>query len=104
MGVQKDHLFPFMTINGSKFFLQDGTSCHTTKKVMAFLKEEDEFTVTDWHKNSPDLSPIENVWAHMKLKLKSRKLKNLQKLKTAITTMWVDDMPHDYFKKFCINA
>jgi hypothetical protein len=39
-----------------------------------------------------DLNPIENVWAHMKLKLKSKKLKNLQELKTAITTMWVDDM------------
>jgi hypothetical protein len=27
------------------------------------------------------------------------KLKNLQQLKTAINTMWVDDMPYDYFKK-----
>jgi hypothetical protein len=53
----------------------------------------------DWHKNSPDLNPIKNVWTHMKLKLKSRKLKNLQELKTVITTMWVDDMPYDYFKK-----
>jgi hypothetical protein len=68
---------------------------------MASLKEkEDEFTVTDWHKYLPVLNPIENVWAHMMLKLKSRKLKNLQELNTAITAMWVDDMPYDYFKKF----
>jgi hypothetical protein len=35
----------------------------------------------------------------MKLRLKSRKLKNLQELKTAITSLWVYDMPNAYFKK-----
>jgi hypothetical protein len=74
MSVLKDHLFPFMDINGSKFFLQDGAPCHTSKRVMAFLKEkEDDSTVMDWPGNLPDLNPIENVWAHMKLKLKSKK-------------------------------
>ncbi len=67
---------------------------------MAFLNEkEDKFTVMDWPWNSPNLNPIENLWAHMKLRLKSRKLKNLQELKTAITSLWVDDMPDAYFKK-----
>jgi hypothetical protein len=32
MGMQKDHLFPFMTIHGSEFFLQDGAPCHTSKR------------------------------------------------------------------------
>jgi septum formation topological specificity factor MinE len=100
MGVLKDHLFPFMDIHGSTFFLQDGAPCHTSKRVMAYLREkEDEFTVLDWPGNSPDLNPIENVWAHMKLKLKSKKVKNMKELKAAITTMWVEDMPHAYFQK-----
>ncbi len=78
MGMLKDHLFPFIDIHGSKVFLQDGAPCHTSKRAMVYLKEkEDEFTVMDWPGNSPDLNPIENVWAHIKLKLKSKKLKNL---------------------------
>jgi arsenate reductase-like glutaredoxin family protein len=100
MGVLEDHLFPFIESHGSKYFLQDGAPCHTSKKVMAFLKEkEDSFTVLDWPGNSPDLNPIENVWAYMKGKLKSMVPKNTQELKRAITTMWENEMPLDYFQK-----
>lgn len=98
--VLQDHLFPFMQIHGSKFFLQDGAPCHTSKKVMAFLREKEEsFSIMDWPGNSPDLNPIENVWSYMKLKLKSMHLKNMGELKQAITSMWVNEMPHDYLKK-----
>ena len=99
MGVLQDKLFPFMKFHGCSHFLQDGAPCHKSKKVMALLNQQ-EFQVMDWPGNSPDLNPIENVWAEMKRKLKKdHMITSLPLLIRAIKMMWVRDLPPKYFKK-----
>ena len=49
-------------------FMQDNSGIHTAKLVRAFLKDHD-WTIAKHPAYSPDLNPIEYVWAYMKQKL-----------------------------------
>jgi transposase len=86
--VLEHHLLPFMPIHGATHFLQDGAPCHTSKKVKEFLQAK-EVEVMDWPGNSPDLNPIENMWKHMKNKLKKKTITSVTVLKEEITKLWV---------------
>jgi transposase len=65
----EEYLFPWIERLGATKFLQDGVQCHTSKKMMASLREKKN-SVMDWPVNSLDLNPIENLWAIMKARLK----------------------------------
>jgi len=99
MEVLRSHLLPWMARLGATKFLQDGAPCHTAKKVKAFLKEKN-VSVMDWPGNSPDLNPIENLWAIMKRRLKKLpNISSLPLLMRAIRIMWTRDLPISLMKK-----
>jgi len=56
-------------------FQQDNARPHTAKRTVQFLEaltRKHGLTVMDWPANSPDLSPIEELWAHLKHELRER--------------------------------
>lgn len=66
---------------------QDNASCHTANIAEAYLARNN-FTVLPWPPLSPDLSPIETVWAYMARTLRNRTFRNNAELWTAVKSVW----------------
>jgi len=66
---------------------QDGASSHTAKTVDKYLKSQKVETYR-WPPRSPDLNPVENVWAILKKKVKKRNAQTAMELENAIFEEW----------------
>lgn len=90
--------------NGDFVFMHDSAPCHKAKKVTKFLKDNN-ISVLDWPGNSPDLNPIENVWASLKNEIaKEKVITNKQELIEKIIKAW-HNTPHLVeISKSCIKS
>lgn len=52
-------------------FQQDNASCHTSRETLEWLRTNNIPTVR-WPSNSPDLNPIEHVWAYLDKAVRAR--------------------------------
>jgi transposase len=62
-------LFP----DGNYLFQQDNDPKHTAGVVQNYIRQSSIPLLDNWPAQSPDLNPIENLWAILDLKLQSRK-------------------------------
>ena len=83
-------------------FQQDNAACHTSYDSKAAIKVLFDKNSIKWPPNSPDLSPIENVWAILKEKLSKRKIRNLDDLRENILDIWIK-FPTSLCKKLCMQ-
>lgn len=72
------------------FFQQDNAPCHKSARVMHFLRQQ-QFQVLDWPPFSPDLSPIENLWAIVKKKVHMELTMNKEELFARLWIIWMED-------------
>lgn len=77
-------------------FMQDNASVHTSNIAMDWF-EKKGIEMIDWPSKSPDLNPIENVWAEIARKVykNAKQYFDLTELKEAIKTAW-DEIDQTY--------
>ena len=87
------HLLPFiygqsMMSRNPMIFLQDGASCHTAHFTQDYFIANQISVLQDWPAYSPDLNPIENVWAILKRKLGSYNYSHQEALIDRAQKVW----------------
>lgn len=79
------------------FFQQDNAPCHKSQAVMRWFKEN-KVPLLEWPPQSPDLSPIENLWRILKENIRRHKVSSKTDLKKIILQEWQLILP-DICKK-----
>jgi transposase len=80
-------------------FQQDNDPKHTAKKVKEHLNNQ-KFNVLSWPAQSPDINPIEHLWAHMK-----RELNKYPSPANGLLSLWerVQEVWEDITPETCLN-
>jgi transposase len=84
-------------------FQQDNCPVHTAHRVSEWFQNHG-INVLDWPSLSPDLNPIENMWAAVVKSMKRRRVRfeNKDQFLTAISEAW-HDLPRHYFTNLCLS-
>lgn len=70
------------------YFVQDNAPCHTAKSIGEYFTEND-INKLPWPARSPDLNPIENLWAWIDLQLTDTELRTKDDLRAALHDIWL---------------
>lgn len=76
--------------DGNGILQHDLAPCHNSRVVANHLRQRG-ITVMPWPGNSPDIAPIENLWAIVKHKLKNIDVTTKTKLIAAVLHVWNRD-------------
>jgi transposase len=71
-------------------FQQDSAPCHKSKIMEKFFKENG-IKCLEWPGNSPDLNPIENLWAICKNRVRKMDCTTKTKMIEAVIKVWFND-------------
>ena len=80
----------FMRRKPQAKFMQDNAPCHKSKKVLSWFGSK-KVSILVWPPQSPDLNPIENLWAILFSAVREKheqKIDTLQELRVAIKEEW----------------
>jgi transposase len=82
----------------SRTLMQDGAACHTSAHTRRYLASKNITLLNGWPARSPDLNPIERLWAILQTRVSTHHPDSVNDLVRAIQTEW-DAMPQDTINK-----
>lgn len=85
------------------YLMQDNAPIHTAIRTRQFL-EQHQVQVLPWPSMSPDMNPIENVWALLKSDLSRQRVENADQLSAAIRDVWRTKMASQEFRDRLIDS
>lgn len=100
LNVMESKLLPTINdygLGGNVYHLDDSARPHRSKKIIDWHKENNIKKI-EWPGNSPDLNPIENLWAILKRKLRSKRSTTKRELLSNILKVWHNEIPEEVFK------
>lgn len=88
---------------GATCFQQDGARAHTAKSVTQWLQDCEVPFINDWPGNSPDISPIENLWEIVKRDLQDKDVSSVPKLEAEIRASW-NNIPKEMLHNLALSV
>ena len=85
--------------SGNLFFQQENAPCHKSNLSMKYINDNFGNRLTQWPANSPDLSPIEDLWGIVQNKLQEKSYNNLDDLKLASTCKNLEPYTKEFVPK-----
>ena len=82
-------------------YMQDGARCHTAQETLDWLESQIN-VITDWPANSPDLNPIELLWAILKRAVAEENPKSKDELKKIVEKTW-NGLSLRLINKLCLS-
>ena len=70
------------------YFQQDNAPCYVGKKSIEFIRNNFANYLDFWPANSPDLSPIEELWSIVEEKLNKYSFKNIAEMAEKLQYIW----------------
>ena len=87
-------LVPNLQLLKDRVLVQDGARAHTAEDIRAYLSKNGVKTLKDWPPRSPDLNPIENLWAILARKVSDFGPTDEHQLQKYIKAVW-DSYPQN---------
>ena len=81
-------------------FQQDGATSHTSEQTLAWVSKRINL-LNHWPSNSPDLSPIENVWGMMDTYVKQKCPQTIKELEVLCKEYWDNVLTIETINKLC---
>ena len=105
----RDYVIPELLVAREQYgtvltFMQDNAPCHKANRVTEFLADSG-IKVIDWPPQSPDLNPIENLWAWVKQK-RAKKFglpDSRMALIEQVLEIW-EQIPPEFLKNYARSA
>lgn len=77
-----------MHLNNEPRFMQDGARAHTAFSTLRYLASKNVKVIENWPPRSPDLNPIEHLWARLQRDVSDRGPHDEDDLKMFILECW----------------
>ena len=101
--ILKNHLAVSFAKTGTWIYQQDGAPCHTAKKVKKWLSNQEISYIEDWPGQSPDISPIENLWAILKARIREKDTSTIDKLEKELRMGW-EELPPSLLQNLALSV